>query len=338
MPFNFSHPRVVSSVIATLVLCVRRWRGRSIFDKKEVNLLRFFAMNFQNLILKLHEFWSKNGCVLLQPYDMEVGAGTFHPATFFRVLGPEPWRVAYVEPSRRPTDGRYGENPNRLQHYYQYQVVLKPSPRESQDIYLESLSFIGIDPLRHDIRFVEDDWESPTLGAWGLGWEVWLDGMEITQFTYFQQVGGIDLKPVSVEITYGLERLAMYLQGVESVFDIEWGNNITYGDIHHQAEVEFSRFNFELASIDLLTRQFESYEAEARRLCGLGLVLPSYEYCLKCSHTFNLLDARGAFSVTERTGYIARVRSLAKLCAETYLRQREEMGFPLLQKEGAKDV
>jgi glycyl-tRNA synthetase alpha chain len=294
-------------------------------------------MNFQDLILKLQEFWSKNGCVLLQPYDMEVGAGTFHPATFFRVLGPEPWRVAYVEPSRRPTDGRYGENPNRLQHYYQYQVVLKPSPLDSQDIYLESLSYIGIDPLRHDIRFVEDDWESPTLGAWGLGWEVWLDGMEITQFTYFQQVGGIDLRPVSVEITYGLERIAMYLQGVDSVFDLVWGNGITYGDIHHKDEVEFSRFNFDLANVDLLTGQFESFEAEAKRLCSLGLVIPSYEYCLKCSHTFNLLDARGAFSVTERTGYIARVRNIARLCAEAYLRQREEMGFPLLTKKKGKN-
>lgn len=295
-------------------------------------------MNFQGLILKLQEFWSKNGCVLLQPYDMEVGAGTFHPATFFKVLGPEPWRVAYVEPSRRPTDGRYGENPNRLQHYYQYQVILKPSPEESQDIYLESLSYIGIDPLRHDIRFVEDDWESPTLGAWGLGWEVWLDGMEITQFTYFQQVGGIDLKPVSVEITYGLERLAMFLQGVDSVFDLEWGNGITYGDIHHKAEVEFSKYNFDLANIDLLAKQFESFEAEAKRLCSLGLVLPSYEFCLKCSHNFNLLDARGAFSVTERTGYIARVRNLAKLCAEAYLRQREEMGFPLLNRETTESI
>lgn len=291
-------------------------------------------MNFQSLILKLQDFWARNGCVLLQPYDMEVGAGTFHPATFFKVLGPEPWRVAYVEPSRRPTDGRYGENPNRLQHYYQYQVILKPSPLNSQDIYLESLSYIGIDPLRHDIRFVEDDWESPTLGAWGLGWEVWLDGMEITQFTYFQQVGGIDLKPVSVEITYGLERLAMYLQGVDSVFDLEWGNGITYGDIHHKEEVEFSKYNFDLANIELLAEQFESFEAEAKRLCSLGLVLPAYEFCLKCSHTFNLLDARGAFSVTERTGYIARVRNLAKLCAEAYLRQREEMGFPLLEKKG----
>ena len=288
-------------------------------------------MNFQTLILRLQEFWAKRDCVLLQPYDMEVGAGTFHPATFFRVLGPEPWRVAYVEPSRRPTDGRYGENPNRLQHYYQYQVILKPSPLESQELYLDSLTHLGIDPLKHDIRFVEDDWESPTLGAWGLGWEVWLDGMEITQFTYFQQVGGIDLKPVSVEITYGLERIAMYLQGVDNVYNLDWGNGVKYGDIHHIEEVEFSKYNFDFADTELLMKEFEAYEREAKRLNGLGLVMPSYEFCLKCSHTFNLLDARGAFSVTERTGYIARVRSIAKLCAEAFLKQREELGFPLLK-------
>lgn len=288
-------------------------------------------MNFQNLILRLHEFWANKGCVILQPYDMEVGAGTFHPATFFRVLGPEPWRTAYVEPSRRPTDGRYGENPNRLQHYYQYQVVLKPSPIESQEIYLDSLTHIGIDPLKHDIRFVEDDWESPTLGAWGLGWEVWLDGMEITQFTYFQQVGGIDLRPVSVEITYGLERIAMYLQGIDNVFDLEWGNGIKYGDIHYIPEVEFSKYNFDFADTELLMRQFDQFETEAKRLYHLGLIMPSYEFCLRCSHTFNLLDARGSFSVTERTGYIARVRGIARLCAEGFLKQREEMGFPLLR-------
>jgi glycyl-tRNA synthetase alpha chain len=281
--------------------------------------------------MKLNDFWAKKGCVLLQPYDVEVGAGTFHPATFFRVIGPEPWKVAYVEPSRRPTDGRYGENPNRLQHYYQFQVILKPSPVESQDLYLESLTELGVDPLKHDIRFVEDDWESPTLGAWGLGWEVWLDGMEITQFTYFQQVGGIDLKPVSVEITYGLERIAMYLQGVDSVYNLDWNNEIKYGDIHYMSEVEFSKYNFDYADTALLIRQFEAYEKEAKRLNGLGLVLPSYEFCLKCSHTFNLLDARGAFSVTERTGYIARVRAIAKFCAEAYSKQREEMGFPLLR-------
>lgn len=287
-------------------------------------------MYFQDLILKLQDFWSKKGCILLQPYDIEVGAGTFHPATFFRVLGPEPWRVAYVEPSRRPTDGRYGENPNRLQHYYQYQVILKPSPLESQDLYLDSLSYIGIDPLKHDIRFVEDDWESPTLGAWGLGWEVWLDSMEITQFTYFQQVGGIDLKPVSVEITYGLERIAMYLQEIDNVFDLLWRKGIKYGEIHRQGEIEFSKFNFDYANVDLLIRQFDSFEREVKNLISIGLVLPAYEYCLKCSHTFNLLDARGVLSVTERTGYIARVRALAKLCAEAFLKQREELGFPLL--------
>jgi glycyl-tRNA synthetase alpha chain len=292
-------------------------------------------MYFQDLVLKLHDFWSKKGCVLLQPYDMEVGAGTFHPATFFRVLGPEPWRTGYVEPSRRPTDGRYGENPNRLQHYYQYQVVLKPSPSNAQELYLESLVAIGIEPLRHDIRFVEDDWESPTLGAWGLGWEVWLDGMEITQFTYFQQVGGIDLKPVSVEITYGLERIAMYLQETDSVYDIDWSRGIKYGDIHHASEVEFSKFNFELANTGLLQREFDSFEAECTRLIKAGVVLPAYEYCLKCSHAFNLLDARGVLSVSERTGYIGRVRNLARACARAYLAQREEMGFPLLKRAGS---
>jgi glycyl-tRNA synthetase alpha chain len=290
-------------------------------------------MNFQDLILKLHDYWAKKGCVILQPYDIEVGAGTFHPATFFRVLGPEPWKTAYVEPSRRPTDGRYGENPNRLQHYYQYQVILKPSPANSQEVYLESLVALGIEPLRHDIRFVEDDWESPTLGAWGLGWEVWLDGMEITQFTYFQQVGGIDLKPVSVEITYGLERICMYLQEVDNVFDLQWTKGIKYGDVHRMSEVEGSKFNFDYANTELLMREFESYEAECSRLSKEGLVIPAYEYCLKCSHAFNLLDARGVFSVSERTGYIARVRNLAKTCARAYLNQRESMGFPLLREE-----
>ncbi len=281
--------------------------------------------------MKLQEYWSGKGCAILQPYDMEVGAGTFHPATFFRVLGPEPWKAAYVEPSRRPTDGRYGENPNRLQHYYQFQTILKPSPANSQELYLESLVRLGIEPLRHDIRFVEDDWESPTLGAWGLGWEVWLDGMEITQFTYFQQVGGIELKPVPVEITYGLERIAMYLQEVDNVYQLEWAKGIKYGDIHHVSEVEFSKFNFELANTELLFRLFDSFEGECVRLEKDGLVLPAYEYCLKCSHTFNLLDARGVISVTERTGFIARVRNLARLCARSYLKQREEMGYPLLK-------
>jgi glycyl-tRNA synthetase alpha chain len=288
-------------------------------------------MNFQDLIMALQKFWADRGCVLQQPYDVEVGAGTFNPATFLRVLGPEPWKVAYVEPSRRPTDGRYGENPNRLQHYYQFQVILKPSPLEIQDMYLNSLKSFGIDPLEHDIRFVEDDWESPTLGAWGLGWEVWLDGMEITQFTYFQQAGGIDLKPVSVEITYGIERIAMYLQGVDNVYDLEWTKGIKYGDIHHQNEVEFSKYNFEQADIPMLFALFDMYEKESIRLSGSSLVLPAYDYCLKCSHTFNLLEARGAISVTERTQYIARVRNLARLSAEAYYAQREAMGFPLLK-------
>jgi glycyl-tRNA synthetase alpha chain len=290
-------------------------------------------VTLQELILALERYWNQQGCVIQQPYDIEVGAGTFNPATFLRVLGPEPWKVAYVEPSRRPTDGRYGENPNRLQHYYQYQVIVKPSPLAIQEIYLDSLRSFGIDPLAHDIRFVEDDWESPTLGAWGLGWEVWLDGMEITQFTYFQQAGGIDLKPVSVEITYGIERIAMYLQGVENVYDLTWTDGIRYGDIHHQGEVEFSRYNFEEADVEMLVQLFEMYEGEAKKLLKKGLVLPAYDYCLKCSHTFNLLEARGAISVTERMGFILRVRTMARGCAELYLRQREEMGFPLLKGE-----
>ncbi|MEW6382185.1 MAG: glycine--tRNA ligase subunit alpha [bacterium] len=288
-------------------------------------------MNFQDIILFLSKYWASQGCVLQQPYDIEVGAGTFNPATFLRVLGPEPWKVAYVEPSRRPTDGRYGENPNRLQHYYQYQVILKPSPLDVQEKYLNSLASLGIDLLSHDIRFVEDDWESPTLGAWGLGWEVWLDGMEITQFTYFQQVGGIDLKPVSVEITYGLERIAMYLQGVDNVYDVAWAPGIRYGDIHLQSEVEFSTYNFEKADLKMLFTAFSLYEQESLRLAEMGLVLPAYDYCLKCSHTFNLLDARGAISVTERTGYIGRIRNLARRCAENYLTEREKKGFPLLK-------
>jgi len=288
-------------------------------------------MNFQEVIMSLNEFWAARRCVIQQPYDIEVGAGTFNPATFLRVLGPEPWNVAYVEPSRRPTDGRYGENPNRLQHYYQYQVIMKPSPTDIQDIYLASLLGLGINPQEHDIRFVEDDWESPTLGAWGLGWEVWLDGMEITQFTYFQQVGGIDLKPVSVEITYGLERIAMYLQGVNSVYDVEWISGISYRDIHHQGEVEFSRYNFEAADIEMLFTFFDMYEKESLRLSEIGLILPAYDYCLKCSHTFNLLDARKAISITERVGYISRVRNLARMSAEGYVKQRGEMGFPLLK-------
>ena len=289
-------------------------------------------MNFQDVILKLQTFWAGAGCLLQQPYDLEVGAGTMNPATFLRVLGPEPWKVAYVEPTRRPTDGRYGENPNRLQHYYQFQVILKPSPADVQEVYLASLKALGIDPLQHDIRFVEDDWESPTLGAWGLGWEVWLDGMEITQFTYLQQAGGIDLKPISAEITYGLERIAMYLQGVESVFDLRWADGVTYGDIHHQDEVEFSRFNFDLADKDVHFRLFEIYEEEAGRLLGQALIRPAYDYCLKCSHLFNILDARGAISVTERTSYLGRVRALARQVAEGYLKQREALGYPLLKE------
>ena len=289
-------------------------------------------MTFQELLMTLQRFWAERGCVIQQPYDIEVGAGTFNPATLLRVLGPEPWNVAYVEPSRRPTDGRYGENPNRLQHYYQYQVILKPSPKNVQELYLDSLRTLGLDPLDHDIRFVEDDWESPTLGAWGLGWEVWLDGMEITQFTYFQQAGSIDLNPVSVELTYGPERIAMYIQGVSSVYDLEWTKGVKYGDVHHRGEVEHSIYNFELADVDMLFRLFDMYEAEALRIIGHNLVLPAYDYCLKCSHTFNLLNARGAISVAERSSLIGRVRQLARLCAEGYLKQREEMGFPLLKK------
>ncbi|MBW1776153.1 MAG: glycine--tRNA ligase subunit alpha [Deltaproteobacteria bacterium] len=289
-------------------------------------------MYFQDVIISLERFWARKGCVIAQPYDMEVGAGTFHWTTLLRALGPEPWNVAYVQPSRRPTDGRYGENPNRLQHYYQYQVILKPSPLDVQQQYLDSLRELGVDPLDHDIRFVEDDWESPTLGASGLGWEVWLDGMEITQFTYFQLAGSIELSPVSVELTYGLERIAMYLQGVDNVYDLKWNAHITYGDVHHQQEVEGSTYNFEKADVPMLQSLFSQYEAESARLIEIPLVLPAYDYCLKCSHTFNLLDARGAISVTERTGYIARIRNLARHCAEAYLKQRESMGFPLLDR------
>ena len=279
--------------------------------------------DFQSLILTLQAFWAKHGCVILQPYDMEVGAGTFHPATTLRALGPMPWRAAYVQPSRRPTDGRYGENPNRLQHYYQFQVLLKPSPENSQELYLDSLRALGIDPMAHDIRFVEDDWESPTLGAWGLGWEVWCDGMEVTQYTYFQQVGGFDCDPVSVELTYGLERLAMYVQGVENVYDLDFnGDGITYGDVFHQAEVEFSTHNFEYANVDVLRRHFDDAETECMTLLKAGLALPAYDQCLKASHRFNLLDARGAISVTERQAYILRVRELAKGSATAWLKSQ----------------
>ena len=282
-------------------------------------------MNFQDVILTLQKFWGTKGCVLVQPYDLQVGAGTFHHFTLLKALGPEPWNVAYVQPSRRPTDGRYGDNPNRLQHYYQFQVLLKPSPLNVQDLYLQSLKALGIDSLAHDIRFVEDDWESPTLGASGLGWEVWLDGMEVTQFTYFQLAGSIELHPVSVELTYGLERISMYLQGVDNVYDLKWNDAITYGQVHHHQEVEQSAYNFEVADVEMLFSLFSQYEAESRRIIERSLVLPAYEYCLKCSHTFNLLDARGAISVTERTGYITRIRNLARSCAEIYLKQRETM-------------
>ena len=293
-------------------------------------------MNFQDLILTLNEFWGKQGCIIQQPYDMEKGAGTMNPATALRALGPEPWKVAYVEPSRRPTDGRYGENPNRLQHYYQYQVILKPSPEDIVELYMDSLRAIGIDPDEHDIRLVEDNWESANLGAWGLGWEVWLDGMEVTQFTYFQQFGGIDCKPVSGEITYGLERLAMFIQKVDSVYDIEWVDGITYGDVHHQGEVEHSHYNFEEADTDMLFQLYNMYEKEAIRILEKGLVLPGYDYILKCSHTFNLLDARNAISVAERQNYISRVRNLAKLASEAYCAQREELGYPLIKDEAKR--
>ena len=287
---------------------------------------------FQRLILTLQDFWAERGCVILQPYDMEVGAGTFHPATTLRSLGPEPWNAAYVQPSRRPTDGRYGENPNRLQHYYQFQVLLKPSPANSQALYLDSLRAIGIDPMAHDIRFVEDDWESPTLGAWGLGWEVWCDGMEVTQFTYFQQVGGIDCNPVSVELTYGLERLAMYIQGVDNVYDLDWDGipkdegGVTYGDVFLQAEQEFSAFNFEHADTDRLFRHFKDAEDECMALVAASLPLPAYDQCMKASHLFNLLDARGVISVTERQSYILRVRTLARACCRAWLDSRGEPG------------
>ncbi|MCA9774233.1 MAG: glycine--tRNA ligase subunit alpha [Myxococcales bacterium] len=299
-------------------------------------------MNLQNVILTLQRYWAERGCILQQPVDLETGAGTFNPATFLRVLGPEPWAVAHAEPCRRPTDGRYGENPNRLGFYYQFQVVLKPSPPDIQGLYLKSLEALGVELRRHDVRFVEDDWESPTLGASGLGWEVWIDGMEITQFTYFQQVGGIELRPISVEITYGLERIAMYLQDVDNVFDLKWNDEIRYGDVHKMSEVEYSTYSFERADVGTLRTLFDLYEAEGRRTLapeGEGtkpLVLPGYDYCLKCSHAFNLLEARGAISVNERTQYIARVRGLAKLAAEAYVAQRAEMGHPLSRVAAAK--
>ena len=297
--------------------------------------------SFQGLIRALQQYWSDQGCCVLQPLDMEVGAGTFHPATFIRAIGPEPWRAAYVQPSRRPTDGRYGENPNRLQHYFQFQVLLKPSPDDFKELYIGSLEALGFDTLVHDIRFVEDDWESPTLGAWGLGWEVWLNGMEVTQFTYFQQVGGLECKPVSGEITYGLERLAMYMQGVDSVFDLVWTEGpqgmVTYGDIYHQNEFEQSTFNFEHADVDELFHWFDVCEAQCQLLIEKNLPLPAYEQVMKASHAFNLLDARHAISVTERQRFILRVRTLSRAVAETYYASREALGFPLLKQEVSND-
>jgi glycyl-tRNA synthetase alpha chain len=293
-------------------------------------------LTFQEIILTLQQYWAKQGCVLLQPYDMEMGAGTFHTATFLRALGPEPWQAAFVQPSRRPKDGRYGENPNRLQHYYQFQVVLKPSPSNIQELYLDSLRALGVDTNVHDIRFGEDDWESPTLGAWGLGWEVWLNGMEVTQFTYFQEVGGLKCKPVLGEITYGLERLAMYLQGVENVYDLVWTKGVSYGDVYHQNEVEQSKYNFEHSNTQWLFQQFNDFEREAARLMDLGLPLPGFEMVMKCSHTFNLLDARGAISVTERAAYIGRVRTLSRKVAQAYYDSREELGFPMLGQSGGE--
>lgn len=292
-------------------------------------------MTIQQIIDKLSRYWEKEGCLIWQPYNSEVGAGTFNPATFLRVLGPEPWRVAYVEISKRPKDGRYGKNPNRVQQFYQYQVILKPAPSDAQDLFLQSLEYIGIQLRKHDIRFVEDDWESPTLGAWGLGWEVWLDGLEITQFTYFQQVGGIDLELIPVEYTYGIDRIAMYIQRKDSLFDVEWGEGITWGELHLQQEIEFSRFNYEEASIELYLLLFDKFEDEAKRLLDSGCIYPGYDYVIKCSHIFNLLDARGAISAQERKNYIARVRRLARRAALGYLKQREELSYPLLKNIGS---
>ncbi|RUM79111.1 MAG: glycine--tRNA ligase subunit alpha [Candidatus Thioglobus sp.] len=289
--------------------------------------------SFQNLILKLQSFWASKGCTLLQPFDMEMGAGTFHPATFLRAIGPEPWKAAYVQPSRRPTDGRYGKNPNRLGHYYQFQVLLKPSPKDIQDLYLESLTEIGIDLTMHDVRFVEDNWESPTLGAWGLGWEIWLNGMEVSQFTYFQQIGGLPCKPVAGELTYGLERLAMYLQGVDSVFDLVWVEGISYGDVFHQNEVEQSKYSFEIADTEVLFRQFDEAEAMNEKLIEESLPYPAYEQVIKASHFFNLLDARHAISVTDRARFIRRIRAMSQKVAQTYYDSREALGFPLVEKK-----
>ena len=289
-------------------------------------------MNFQDIILKLQRYWADQGCIVQQPYDIEVGAGTMHPDTALRVIGPEPWNVAYVQPSRRPADGRYGDNPNRLQHYYQFQVIMKPAPENVQTLYINSLAALGIDPAEHDIRFVEDDWESAAIGAWGLGWEVWLDGMEVTQFTYFQQVGGVDMESVPAEITYGLERIAMFVQKVDNVYDLKWNDTVTYGDVHHQGEVENSIYNFEVADVAMLSDVFSRYEKESERLANQGLVLPAWDCVLKCSQLFNLLDARGAISVTQRTGYVSRIRLIASKCCAAYAQQRKDMGYPLMNK------
>ncbi len=288
---------------------------------------------FQEIIGKLNQYWAERGCVLLHPYDVETGAGTFNWATWLRCLGPEPWRAAYVEPSRRPTDGRYGDSPNRFQHYFQYQVVLKPAPEDSQDVYLDSLRALGLDLVGHDVRFVEDDWESPTLGATGLGWEVWLDGMEVTQYTYFQQVGGFELDPITVELTYGLERLAIYIQGVDSAFDLQWNDEMTYGELYHETDVQFSRFNFDEADIDMHLELFRMYEAECGRLLAKELVLPAFDFVLKCSHTFNILDARTVLGVAQRASYIARVRTLARETAAGWLALRKRLGYPLLRAQ-----
>ena len=293
-------------------------------------------MDFQTIILNLQKYWANQGCIMAQPYDVEKGAGTMNPSTFLRVLGPEPWNVCYVEPSRRPADGRYGDNPNRLYQHHQFQVIMQPSPSNIQELYLESLRELGIHPEEHDIRFVEDNWESPTLGAWGIGWEVWLDGMEITQFTYFQQIGGIDTHPVSVEITYGLERIAMYIQQKDNVYDLVWTDGVTYGDIWHENEYEQSVYSYELSDHDMLFKLFDMYEAEATRIIKLGYVLPAYDYVLKSSHTFNLLDAAGAISLSERTEYIARVRKLSRMCAKAYLKMRKDLGFPMLKGKESK--
>lgn len=327
---------IAEHVTATISYILRGFEpGRVSMSKKKSSTV----LSFQDLIFKLQQFWAERGCIIMQPYDKEMGAGTFHPATFLRAIGPEPWSAAYVQPTRRPTDGRYGDNPFRLQHYYQFQVVIKPSPDNLQDLYLESLQAIGVDTQIHDIRFVEDNWESPTLGAWGLGWEVWLNGMEVTQFTYFQQVGGLECRPVTGEITYGLERIAMYLQGVENIFDVVWTDGplgrITYGDIYHQNEVEQSKYNFELADIDALFHEFDHAEHESQRLLDLKLALPAFEQMLTASHVFNLLDARQAMSVSERQRFILRIRTISRAVAETYLASREALGFPMLASGGA---